>query len=142
MGVTPVVCCHVPIDIVYTTCYTGCRVKLNYLLSTLKQMDYSVIMLITMINTEDCWLYAGYINKDGYGSFSYRPSKGKWTSTTAHKALYEHHKEIVPKDMCLDHLCQVRRCINPDHLEIVTRAENNQRKKCPHCGKALSTVES
>jgi hypothetical protein len=103
------------------------------------------------INLNDCWLYASYISKDGYGIFSYRLNN-KWTSTTAHKALFESVNGNVPQGYVLDHLCRITQCINPGHLEIVTIAENTRRKpryktkwsakdKCPHCDNILGRVQ-
>lgn len=38
--------------------------------------------------------------------------------------MYELYKGAIPEGLQIDHLCRVRRCINPDHLEAVTRHEN------------------
>lgn len=45
----------------------------------------------------------------------------------AHRVYYEWHKGPVPDGLVLDHLCQVTLCVNPDHLEPVTNAENVRR---------------
>lgn len=45
----------------------------------------------------------------------------------AHRAMYEQVIGPIPEGMDLDHLCRQPRCINPDHLEPVTRAKNLQR---------------
>jgi hypothetical protein len=42
----------------------------------------------------------------------------------AHRWSYEYHVGPIPKGMHLDHLCRNTRCVNPDHLEPVTLAEN------------------
>lgn len=59
-----------------------------------------------------CWLWTGYINSGGYGR---------------HRAIYKKTVGEVPKGMDLDHLCRVRCCVNPYHLEPVTRSENLRR---------------
>jgi len=63
--------------------------------------------------TKTCWLWTACI-QHGYGLFGV---KGK--SRKAHRVLWEHLNGRVPKGMCLDHLCRVRHCVNPAHLEAV-----------------------
>jgi len=70
-----------------------------------------------------CWLWIGATNGVGYGKISVGHSKGVY----AHRASYELHCERIPDGMHLDHLCRVRSCINPDHLEPVTNQENTLR---------------
>lgn len=72
---------------------------------------------------EDCWLWAGPL-ANGYG----RLYSGKHDSYPAHKVLYEEQNGPVPDGLELDHLCRVRVCINPEHLEAVTHAENLARR--------------
>ena len=56
-----------------------------------------------------------------------------------HRAMFEAHKGPVPDGLCLDHLCRVRNCANPEHLEPVTNKENLRRglgppnRKVTHC---------
>lgn len=66
-----------------------------------------------------CILWTGALDKDGYGY-----SNGKRAHRTAYATAYGG----VPDGMEIDHTCRTRACINPDHLEAVTRAENNRRK--------------
>jgi len=47
----------------------------------------------------------------------------------AHLVYYRRHKGAVPKGLQLDHLCNTRLCVNPDHLEPVTFAENIRRAR-------------
>jgi hypothetical protein len=68
----------------------------------------------------DCWLWRGAISKGGYGNF--HVTAGKWA--VAHRVSYEMHKGPVPEGLDLDHLCRVRHCVNPDHVEAVTRQVN------------------
>jgi len=46
------------------------------------------------------------------------------TTQAAHRAFYEALVGTIPSELELDHLCRVRACVNPDHLEPVTRQTN------------------
>jgi hypothetical protein len=68
---------------------------------------------------ESCWTWTGAIRtNDGYGKFQDR---------LAHIKNYEKARGKVPAGLELDHLCRVRSCINPAHLEAVSHAENVRR---------------
>lgn len=71
--------------------------------------------------TDDCWLWTGKID-DGYGRFNI---KGKLY--LAHRLTMAVLKEKIAENMQVDHLCMVRNCCNPDHLEQVTFGENTKR---------------
>jgi hypothetical protein len=47
----------------------------------------------------------------------------------AHRAMWEQERSPIPDGMYIDHLCRTPLCINPDHLEVVTHAENLRRGK-------------
>ena len=78
------------------------------------------------ISDSGCWEWQGQLRK-GYGIFSL-----KNRSKTAHRVMYELMKDItVPKGVELDHLCKNRRCVNPDHLEMVSGRDNTLRGMGP-----------
>lgn len=69
-----------------------------------------------------CWLWTACIKGGscgGYGSFNL---KGK--TTNAHRLAYELLIGPIPKGLYCDHLCRVRHCVNPYHLELKTHIEN------------------
>jgi hypothetical protein len=79
-----------------------------------------------------CWNWRGSLYRNGYGKYGSR-------GYMAHRLAYELTKGSVPEDMCLDHTCRNRSCINPDHLEIVTLVENVMRGESLHALNARKT---
>lgn len=73
-------------------------------------------------NDNGCWIYTGGRNDAGYGviSINRRPHY-------AHRITYEGYITTIPDGLELDHLCRVRACCNPWHLEPVTHAVNMAR---------------
>jgi hypothetical protein len=73
--------------------------------------------------TETCWIWDGGRAGTGYGLFHSESGK----TVPAHRYAYELLRGAIPAGLELDHLCRVRDCVNPDHLELVTHAENLRR---------------
>ena len=74
------------------------------------------------LDGDPCWEWTASKYPGGYGQFA----KGG-RNIPAHRFAYEHYCEAIPEGLCLDHLCRVRHCVNPMHLEPVTNRENCQR---------------
>ena len=72
-----------------------------------------------------CWLWTGTPNKDGYG----RIRVSRSSVPMVHRYLWEKVRGVVPDGHELDHLCEVRACVRPSHLEVVTHEENVRRGK-------------
>lgn len=66
-----------------------------------------------------CWLWEGTVSRTGYAMTS-----GRKGSNLVHRVMYEQRYGPIPVGLTLDHLCRVRSCVNPDHLEAVTMREN------------------
>lgn len=74
-----------------------------------------------------CWQWTGAIDKTGYGRFTI----GRGRSQAAHRFAYELHVGPILPGLDLDHLCRNRWCVNPAHLEPVTRSVNLSRRPLP-----------
>lgn len=81
-----------------------------------------------------CWIWVGGTRSNGYGMFAIKTEEGRWTQTTSHKWAYLTNGGIVPKGYEVDHLCRVRNCVRPDHLEAVTVQENRRRRDLKFSG--------
>ena len=82
------------------------------------------IMRRVEVAPDGCWLWTGALAPNGYGIVQ----KGRRAGTTVvHKAMWQLDNGPVPDGLELDHLCRVRRCCNPAHLEPVTRQTNVDR---------------
>ena len=69
-----------------------------------------------------CWLWQGALTYNGYGKLWWEKCCRR-----AHRASYEAFMGPIPDGLQLDHTCRVRACVNPEHLEPVTCAENIRR---------------
>lgn len=77
------------------------------------------LLAYTQPGPGDCWLWVGRLSPKGYGEFSYLSR-----CTRAHRTAYLLFVGPIPDGLQLDHLCRVRHCVNPGHLEPVTCREN------------------
>lgn len=70
---------------------------------------------------QGCWLITGRTNNSGYCSVS-----NHCQPVLAHRAAYEAWVGDIPEGLVVRHKCDVRRCINPRHLEVGTHQQNVQ----------------
>ncbi|WP_390623415.1 HNH endonuclease signature motif containing protein [Subtercola endophyticus] len=86
------------------------------------------------VDESGCWLWSAAIKENGYGTFGIGPAVASF-QYYAHRVSYEINIGPIPDGLQIDHLCRVRSCVNPAHLEPVTNAENNQRRTAliTHC---------
>lgn len=78
----------------------------------------------------DCLIWQGTKRSNGYGVITFNGRQ-----TTTHRVMYQLVAGDVPDGMEVDHTCSRRDCINPEHLQVVTHAENmflsaSRRKTC------------
>lgn len=94
-----------------------------------------------------CWQWTGPVfQANGYGQMGVAYEG----TSVAHRAFYIREYGAIPGDAVLDHLCRNRRCVNVDHLDLTTVAENTKRglssyairDKCKSAGHDISTPGS
>lgn len=86
--------------------------------------------------TPACWLWRG-VFRGSYGAIQIG-GKGSLMES-AHRLAYTFLVGPIPEGLQIDHLCRVRACVNPDHLEPVTLRENVLRGQSPMAENARKT---
>lgn len=86
-----------------------------------------------------CVLWTGALNPKGYGQINTGSTATRRSVVKqAHRVAYELFVGPIPDGLQIDHLCRVRSCVRPSHLEVVTAVENirrgsNMGKRKPYC---------
>lgn len=79
------------------------------------------------VTESGCWLWVGaHDRRNGYGSI--------WVNgrmSYAHRVMYELHVGPIPVSLVIDHICNVKCCVNPSHLRTLSNAENVSRAVVP-----------
>src|SRR3990172_7670144 len=91
------------------------------------------ILARVTLDENDCWLMKTN-EPTGYGKVWH---EGK--NAYAHRITYELFRAPIPTGLTIDHLCHVRNCVNPWHLELVTMRENLLRGEGPTAANARRT---
>ena len=89
---------------------------------------------VTIATPGSCWLWQGFIDGEGYGRF-YVSKLTRNTTINAHRFCFEALRGPVGA-LHLDHLCRVRHCVNPAHMEAVAPRENILRGVSPTAANA------
>jgi hypothetical protein len=93
----------------------------------------SIESKIERVPESGCWLWTGGVIATGYGRTWHRGA-----SSAVHRVVYELLRGPIPTGLEIHHLCRVRCCVNPAHLEPVTHRENCLRSMDRHAN-ALKT---
>lgn len=100
-------------------CSASCRGKgVNKPIS----VEERIMQFINIKDENECWEFAGFKNKDGYGKIGI--SNGKVDST--HRIIYKIHNGDIPNNMVVMHTCDNPSCCNPKHLILGTQNDNIQ----------------
>lgn len=94
------------------------RISLGEIIKMAVVIDIDQLKKYINKKTSECWLWVGAISANGYGNYK---------NQGAHRVMYKLIKGAIESGMEIDHLCRVRNCVNPEHLEVVTHSENQFR---------------
>jgi hypothetical protein len=77
--------------------------------------------LASAARVNECWLWNGYLDKDGYGTFAVTHKHTK----KAHRYSYELNVGPIPQGLCVCHRCDTPSCVRPGHLFVGTMTDND-----------------
>lgn len=78
------------------------------------------------VDDDGCWISTYSTASHGYAQVGWQLG-GERHVVLAHRAAWVHVAGQVPIGMTLDHTCKQRRCVNPDHLRLLSNYENARR---------------
>lgn len=99
-------------------------------IKTREQLQEKIRSRVVIDPDSGCWLWQGFIDWGGYGHATVtnairKPGEKYWDG--AHRVSYRAFVGEIPDDREIDHLCRTRCCVNPAHLEVVTKRVNTLR---------------
>lgn len=100
--------------------------RLGKQLTPLKKKSFATIEAkfeMFVVRTDGCWEWSGTVNDSGYAMIAKNHKYYR-----AHRISWELTHGPIPAGMVIDHMCHTRTCTNPNHLRVVTQAENNENR--------------
>lgn len=84
-----------------------------------------------LIGDDGHWHWTGSLRKNGYGQFRLSTEKNGY----AHRAAYKLYVGPIPEGMTVDHTCELKSCVNPDHLQLLSWEDNHRKwaESVTHC---------
>lgn len=87
-------------------------------------MERGETIPLFFVDSKGCWIWSWGTSDTGYAT---NQKHDEDRGVAIHRLHYEAFNGPIPNGMEIDHLCRVRRCVNPAHLEAVTSLENCRR---------------
>lgn len=92
-----------------------------------RSLEHRFWLKVERRGPDECWPWRANENGHGYGILFVKKVAGMPTWVYAHRLAYEIAHGSIPDGLTINHLCRIRSCVNPAHLEPVTGAENTRR---------------
>ena len=93
-------------------------------MNSLKSLPTKFWQQVDINFSSGCWIWTGVHFDSGYARYR---NKSLSSSERAHRVVYETLVGPIPNGLVLDHLCEIKDCVNPMHVEPVTDSENLHR---------------